>query len=279
MLGFGGDKKKLKRDASRYEPLSHSWFKPHVFGGYIHEDRDADWHTFLIVGERGGGKGVICQRLIWDGLFIGRQFWVTTPLKDEAKDFEFIAIVNGKKEKRKVGDWVHYISPNAPITEFQKLTDGWLVDQEMWKNYASDDVSVKKGLKTKQRRIFNIARHNRLSIVMAGQDEVQISYEFRKDFNDILFVRKLSPRKLFYFIPWNPLGVEVVLLDKSTCFNSSNRLNLDKYKDQWVIYPQRDQCDLFDTHAERHDSQGPPPPSAAEGRSGAPSAPLFDDKV
>lgn len=234
----------------------HGWLPRKFSSEYVWDDVDASWRTMLVVGGRGDGKGVFVQyfmsKLIYEGV---ERFVGTAPLMPGAEDFTW------RRRDRKVvrlGDLYTHISiATGSKEDFEKLyslQDCWFIDSEMWRYFNSEAVKKNPMIMRRYREFFSIARHNKVSMICGGQDEMQISWEMRKDFMEIVRVSKLRPFK-FFGMRYHPLGFEFVVWDRDTAFSSNNRINIHaepKY-DPELFYPLKREIELFDTHSERRE--------------------------
>ena len=245
--------------------LSHPDLPVKFKRDYLWRDRDEQWDSILLVGSRGSGKGVYAQFLIRDlienhGV---RRIVGVTPLVPEAMDYVFIDSTTG--EEVRLGDVYESHNFHSDVLEkdndrrndqfkfLYSLRDCWFIDTEMWKLFNPETIKKKPNVMNAYRHFFSLARHNGVSILCAGQDEMQVPYEQRKGFATICYVSKLPPVYFLNRFPLHPMRFEIITLPGETAFDRSNRINLEAEPKvpPFLITPTKQDVSMFDTHSER----------------------------
>ena len=245
------------------EVLDHEKHWKYFSDKYIHYDKSGANEQLLIVGNRGCGKGLICAYKIRDYLKRGLKVYTTSKPLDSFLDIEFeVRVKKGwfkvEKEKRVIKDWLIYLDiggekARACWETLYHLQDCCFIDPEMWARFGGKDSQDQK-LKNNFRKFFSLLRHNNVNCVVAGQDETQIPFEFRKSFDKIVYLRKLPAVRWFFNMFKNrPMGIEVRIYDRDHCFNNSNRIELNIEPLEWFVFYPEHAIDgaVFDTHNER----------------------------
>ena len=174
---------------------------------------------------------------------------------DFCEDFKNIEVMFGRKKvsSMDVCRSIPIVSAKTKADMYQalehlaELRDCDYFDGEMWKFFGTTNSDPK--IKHAFRHFFSIARHNGVRLWIAGQDETQISFEFRRDFDKIVSVRKMQAVHLWK-LPLIPMGIEVRVYGKSD-MNSSNRFDPKHARQVMRYYPKDTVYKVFDTHAER----------------------------
>ena len=223
---------------------------------YMHHDLSANSEQVLVVGHRGAGKSLYCAKKIRQFLFNGINCFIQQ--LNHLIVFIILVLLEVIKKNTKLADYLHFIDLNdtTSMETWEKLyilTDCAFIDPELWARFGGKDSKDPK-MKNRFREFFSKLRHNNVICIVAGQDEMQIDFEFRKSFDKIVLLRKISPTRLFFGLLRNrPMGIEYRVYDRDNCFNMSNRINMAlEPLNYGVFYPvTAKEGAVFDTHNER----------------------------
>lgn len=244
-----------KEEIDYSKPLDHSSDFGLYLKKYMHHDLSANSEQVLVVGHRGSGKSLYCAKKIRQFLYNGVTVYTTAKPLDNFYNSTF---KGSDKKEHKVSDYLNFLDLNdtTSMETWEKLyilTDCAFIDPELWARFGGKDSKDPK-MKNRFREFFSKLRHNNVICIVAGQDEMQIDFEFRKSFDKIVLLRKISPTRLFFGLLRNrPMGIEYRVYDRDNCFNMSNRINMAlEPLNYGVFYPvTAKEGAVFDTHNER----------------------------